>query len=328
MSAKTQHNNILLAVVGFVSVVVIVALIGFFTLDRTKETIQGQVEVEEYRVACKLPGRIVEIRVKEGDFVHKGDTLAILEMPEVSAQEKVTEAAVGVADAMNDLVSAGARKETLESSYQLLQQAETARDLARKTYDRMQRLFDEGVSTAQKRDEAMAAYKAAEAHVVVAKSQYDMVKSGAREQERRAAQKQVQAAQSSVGVVKSVLRETVQTASADGEVSAIYPKVGELVGMGSPIMTISLTNEVWGSFNVREDQLKGMKVGDVINAYVPAFEKEIKMKVYSMKDEGTYATWKATKANGQYDLKTFEVKAHPTTHFDGLRPGMSLIIKE
>lgn len=328
MSAKTQHNNILLAVVGFVSVVVIVALIGFFTLDRTKETIQGQVEVEEYRVACKLPGRIVEIRVKEGDFVHKGDTLAILEMPEVSAQEKVTEAAVGVADAMNDLVSAGARKETLESSYQLLQQAETARDLARKTYDRMQRLFDEGVSTAQKRDEAMAAYKAAEAQVVVAKSQYDMVKSGAREQERRAAQKQVQAAQSSVGVVKSVLRETVQTASADGEVSAIYPKVGELVGMGSPIMTISLTNEVWGSFNVREDQLKGMKVGDVINAYVPAFEKEIKMKVYSMKDEGTYATWKATKANGQYDLKTFEVKAHPTTHFDGLRPGMSLIIKE
>ena len=328
MSAKTQHNNILLAVVGFVSVVVIVALIGFFTLDRTKETIQGQVEVEEYRVACKLPGRIVEIRVKEGDFVHKGDTLAILEMPEVSAQEKVTEAAVGVADAMNDLVSAGARKETLESSYQLLQQAETARDLARKTYDRMQRLFDEGVSTAQKRDEAMAAYKAAEAQVVVAKSQYDMVKSGAREQERRAAQKQVQAAQSSVGVVKSVLRETVQTASADGEVSAIYPKVGELVGMGSPIMTISLTNEVWGSFNVREDQLKGMKMGDVINAYVPAFEKEIKMKVYSMKDEGTYATWKATKANGQYDLKTFEVKAHPTTHFDGLRPGMSLIIKE
>ena len=328
MSAKTQHNNILLAVVGFVSVVVIVALIGFFTLDRTKETIQGQVEVEEYRVACKLPGRIVEIRVKEGDFVHKGDTLAILEMPEVSAQEKVTEAAVGVADAMNDLVSAGARKETLESSYQLLQQAETARDLARKTYDRMQRLFDEGVSTAQKRDEAMAAYKAAEAQVVVAKSQYDMVKSGAREQERHAAQKQVQAAQSSVGVVKSVLRETVQTASADGEVSAIYPKVGELVGMGSPIMTISLTNEVWGSFNVREDQLKGMKVGDVINAYVPAFEKEIKMKVYSMKDEGTYATWKATKANGQYDLKTFEVKAHPTTHFDGLRPGMSLIIKE
>ena len=328
MSAKTQYNNILLAVVGFVSVVVIVALIGFFTLDRTKETIQGQVEVEEYRVACKLPGRIVEIRVKEGDFVHKGDTLAILEMPEVSAQEKVTEAAVGVADAMNDLVSAGARKETLESSYQLLQQAETARDLARKTYDRMQRLFDEGVSTAQKRDEAMAAYKAAEAQVVVAKSQYDMVKSGAREQERRAAQKQVQAAQSSVGVVKSVLRETVQTASADGEVSAIYPKVGELVGMGSPIMTISLINEVWGSFNVREDQLKGMKVGDVINAYVPAFEKEIKMKVYSMKDEGTYATWKATKANGQYDLKTFEVKAHPTTHFDGLRPGMSLIIKE
>ena len=112
-----------------------------------------------------------------------------------------------------------------------------------------------------------------------------------------------------------------------GEVSSVYPKVGELVGTGSPIMSISVMEDMWGTFNVREDQLKGLKVGDTFTAYSPAFNKELKMKVFYIKDEGAYAVWKATKANGQYDLKTFEVKARPIERFDGLRPGMSLIIK-
>ena len=182
--------------------------------------------------------------------------------------------------------------------------------------------------SAQKRDEAFAAYKATEAQVKAAKSQYDMAKSGARIEERRAAQKQALAAKSAVDVVASLLKESVQVAQADGEVSDIYPKVGELLGLGSPIMNISLLDDMWGTFNIREDQLKGMKVGDEINAYIPAFGKSIKMKVYYIKDQGSFAVWKATKANGQYDLKTFEVKARPTEKFEGLRPGMSLIIKE
>ena len=93
MSAKSQHNNILLAIIAFILVVVIVGLIGFLTLGREDDTIQGEVEVSEYRVSCKLPGRIVELRVKEGDFVHVGDTLAILEIPEIDAQKKVAQAA-------------------------------------------------------------------------------------------------------------------------------------------------------------------------------------------------------------------------------------------
>ena len=164
--------------------------------------------------------------------------------------------------------------------------------------------------------------------MVAARSQWEMAKNGAREQEKRAARQQVQAARGAVNVVKSMLRETVQTASADGEVSTIYPKVGELVGLGSPIMTISMVNDIWGTFNIREDQLKGMKIGDTFSAYIPAFDKDITMKVYSMKDEGSYAVWKATKTTGQYDLKTFEIKARPVKSIDGLRPGMSLIVKE
>ncbi len=328
MSAKTQHNNILLAIIGFAAVVVIVAIIGFFAFDKSDEIIQGEVEVSEYRVSSKLPGRILELRVKEGDFVKAGDTLAILEVPEVDAQKRAAEATQGAAQALSDMAGNGARKEQVQAAYELWQQALAASEIAEKSYNRVQKLFDEGVLSAQKRDEAFAAYKATEAQVKAAKSQYDMAKSGARIEEKRAAQKQALAAKSAVDVVASLLKESVQVAQADGEVSDIYPKVGELLGLGSPIMSISLLDDMWGTFNIREDQLKGMKVGDEINAYIPAFGKDIKMKVYYIKDQGSFAVWKATKANGQYDLKTFEVKARPTEKFEGLRPGMSLIIKE
>lgn len=328
MSAKTQHNNILLAIIGFAAVVVIVAIIGFFAFDKSDEIIQGEVEVSEYRVSSKLPGRILELRLKEGDFVKAGDTLAILEVPEVDAQKRAAEATQGAAQALSDMAGNGARKEQVQAAYELWQQALAASEIAEKSYNRVQKLFDEGVLSAQKRDEAFAAYKATEAQVKAAKSQYDMAKSGARIEERRAAQKQALAAKSAVDVVASLLKESVQVAQADGEVSDIYPKVGELLGLGSPIMNISLLDDMWGTFNIREDQLKGMKVGDEINAYIPAFGKSIKMKIYYIKDQGSFAVWKATKANGQYDLKTFEVKARPTEKFEGLRPGMSLIIKE
>ena len=328
MSAKSQHNNILLAIIGFIAVVMIVAIIGFFAFDKSDEIIQGEVEVSEYRVSSKLPGRVLELRVKEGDFVKAGDTLAILEVPEVDAQRRAAEATQGAAQALSDMADNGARQEQVQAAYQLWQQAQAASEIAEKSYKRGQKLFDEGVMSAQKRDEAFAAYKATEAQVKAAKSQYDMAKSGARIEERRAAEKQAQAAKGAVDVVKSLLKETVQIAQADGEVSDIYPKVGELLGLGSPIMSVALLDDMWGTFNIREDQLKGLKVGDELSAYIPAFGKNIKMKVYYIKDQGSYAVWKATKANGQYDLKTFEVKARPTETFEGLRPGMSLIIKD
>ncbi len=328
MSAKTQHNNILLAVMGFIAVVVIVGIIGFFSLGRDEEIIQGQVEVSEYRVSCKLPGRIVELRVKEGDYVKVGDTLAILEAPEVDAQKQVVQATGEAAKAVESLTDAGARKEQIQGAYQLWQQALAAEEIAKKSYTRMQHLYDEGVISGQKRDEVYAAFKAAEAQVKAAKSQYDMANNGARTQEKQIAANNALAAKSAVTVVSSLLKETVQGAQVEGEVSSVYPKVGELVGIGSPIMSISILSDMWGTFNVREDQLNGLKTGDTFTAFSPAFNKDIKMKVYSIKDEGSFAVWKATKTTGQYDLKTFEVKARPVTKIDGLRPGMSLIYKK
>lgn len=326
MSAKSQHQHILLVAAGITLVVVLVGVIGMLALRSEEPTIQGEVEVSEYRVSSKLPGRILELRVKEGDYVHKGDTLAILEVPEVDAQKKVAQATGEATQAMSDLADAGARKEQIQAAYQLVQQAKAANEIAQKTYRRLQNLYDEGVVSGQKRDEAFAAYKATEAQVLAAESQYQMAKNGARMQERRMAQKQAQAAAEAVEVVNSLLRETVQISQTDGEVSEVYPRIGELVGLGSPIMSIAQMNDVWGTFNVREDQLQGMKVGDVMEAYCPAFNKTLQMKVCSIKDQGSYAVWKATKANGQYDVKTFEVKARPVAPFDGLRPGMSLIV--
>jgi HlyD family secretion protein len=181
--------------------------------------------------------------------------------------------------------------------------------------------------SAQKRDEALANFKALEAQAKAAQSQYDMAVNGARQEEKLAAQSQVNRAKGAVAEVTSYMNETVQIAQMEGEVADVYPKVGELVGTGSPIMSIAVMDDLWGTFNVREDQLNGMQVGTEFTAFVPAFNKEIKMKVYYLKDQGSYAVWKATKANGQYDLKTFEVKARPTESLEGLRPGMSLIIK-
>ena len=328
MSANSQHKNIMLAVLGFAAVVMIVAVIGLLAIDRDPDMIQGQVEVSEYRVSSKVPGRILEIRVKEGDYVKAGDTLAILDAPEVRAKMEQAQSAENAAAALELKAQNGARKEQIQGAFSVLQQAKAGFEIAEKSYNRVQRLFDEGVMSAQKRDEAFASYKAMEAQMKAAQSQYDMAVNGARMEDKMAASAQVGRAKGAVQEVTSYIHETVQIAQKEGEVTDIYPKVGELVGTGSPIMSIAMMDDMWGSFNIREDQLNGMQVGTEFMAFVPAFNKEVKMKVYHLKDQGSFAVWKATKANGQYDLKTFEVKARPVEKMEGLRPGMSLVIKK
>lgn len=322
------HKRILLMVAVFTLAIVAIGLIGTLAFKSEPEVIQGYVEVSEYRVSSKVPGRVLELRVKEGDYVKVGDTLAILDAPDVKAKLAQAQSAESAATAMDQMANNGARREQINGAFALLQQAKAGLEIAQKSYNRVQRLYDEGVMSAQKRDEAFANYKALEAQVKAAKSQYDMAVNGARREEKLAAAAQVNRAKGAVQEVSSYINETMQIAQKEGEVSDVFPKVGELIGTGSPIMNISILDDMWGTFNVREDQLNGIQVGSTITAFVPAFNKDIKMKVYYIKDQGSYATWKATKANGQYDLKTFEVKARPIKPFEGLRPGMSLIIKK
>ena len=327
MSTESQHKSVLFGVIAFAAVIIIVGIIGLFTIDNEQDFIQGQVDVAEYRVSSKVPGRILEIRVKEGDFVKVGDTLAILDAPEVRAKMEQARSAEEAASALELKAQNGAREEQIRGAYNVLQQAKAGVEIAEKSYQRIQRLFDEGVVSEQKRDEVYAQYKAMEAQMKAAQSQYDMAVNGARREDKLAAAAQVGRAKGAVQEVNSYIHETVQLAQMEGEVMDIYPKQGELVGTGSPIMTIAVMKDLWGTFNIREDQLNGLEIGKTFSAFVPAFNKNIQVKVYYMKDQGSYAVWKATKANGQYDLKTFEVKARPVEQMEGLRPGMSLVIK-
>ena len=201
--------------------------------------------------------------------------------------------------------------------------------MAQKTFSRVSRLYDEGVIPAQKRDEAEAQLKAMQATEKAARSQYEMAREGARREDKAAAAAQVARAQGAITEVQGYQKETVLLATADGTVTEIFPKVGELVGQGAPIMNIARTDDVRFIFNVREDFLPGMTVGTEMNIYLPAVDRELKVKVSSINVMGSYATWKATKALDQYDLKTFEVTAYPENKEDikDVLAGMTAIIR-
>ncbi|PVX51952.1 HlyD family secretion protein [Balneicella halophila] len=327
ISQKSQQNDMLLAALAFLGVVAVVAIVGFFTLKKGPEVIQGQVEVKEYRVSGKVPGRIREFRVDEGQKIQKGDTLVILEAPEIEAKLDQAEAAERMARAQNKKARKGAREEKKQSAYEMWQKAKASVEIAQKSYERIKNLYEEGVVTAQRFDEITAKRDAALATERAAKSQYDMAKNGAEQEDKLSAAAQVQRAQGAVAEVNSYLNEMYLTAPMDGEVAEIFPHIGELVGTGSPIMNVSMMQEIWVTFNVREDLLPNFKIGQEIIAKIPGLgNKDIKLKVYMMQDLGSYATWKATKSTGDYDFKTFEVKARPVQKMEGLRPGMSAIV--
>ena len=290
LDTKSQNSNMLLAFLTLTGVIAIVALVGFFMLRKGPEIVQGQAEVTEYRVSSKVPGRILEFRVKEGQSVQAGDTLAILEAPDVQAKLEQARAAESAAQAQNEKALKGARREQIQAAYEMWQKALAGLEIAEKSYTRVKNLHDQGVMSTQKLDEVTAQRNAARATEKAAKAQYDMAK--------------------------------------NGEVSEIFPKVGELVGTGAPIMNIAILDDMWITFNVREDLLQGLGMNTEFEAFIPALDKNIRLKVYYMKDLGTYAAWKATKTTGQFDLKTFEVKAAPQEKVEGLRPGMSVVLKK
>lgn len=323
-----QKANFLPAIFIMAGIIILVVIGSLYAFNHEDETIQGQADVTEYRVSSKVPGRILKYMVKEGDYVHAGDTLAILEAPEVSAKLTQAQAAEDAAAAQNRKAEKGARQEQITGAYEMWQKAKAGVDIAEKSYQRVKRLFDQGVMTAQKLDEVTAQRNAAIATERAAKSQYDMAKNGAEREDKEAAAALVNRAKGAVSEVNSYIKETVLTASADGEVTDIFPQIGELVGTGAPIMNVALMNDMWVTFNIREDHLSIFKMNKTFKATIPALgEKEVTLKVYYMKDLGSYAAWKATKTTGQYDMKTFEIKATPMQKVEGLRPGMSVLIK-
>ncbi len=324
---SAQKPNFLPAILILAGIVLLAAVGGLYAFSETDETIQGQADVTEYRVSSKVPGRILKYYVKEGQTVRAGDTLAVLEAPDVTAKMAQARAAEQMAEAQHRKAEKGARQEQIAAAFEMWQKAKAGAEIAQKTFDRVKRLHEQGVMTAQKLDEATANLNASVATEKAAKAQYDMARNGAEREDKEAAAAMVSRAQGAVSEVDSYLRETVLTASADGEVTDIFPQVGELVGTGAPIMNIALMHDMWVSFNVREDLLQAFPMNGTVEATVPALgDRQVRLKVYYMKDLGSYAAWKATKTTGQFDRKTFEVKASPVGPVEGLRPGMSVLL--
>ena len=330
MEKNKSTYNLLIGILALAAIILVILVVGYVVAqDNGPRYIQGEAEATEYRVSGKVPGRIAEFRVREGEFVHKGDTLVVIDSPEIRSKIAEANAAKAAADAQRKKAMNGARTEQITGAYELWQQAIVQEEVLRKSFERVQSLFDQKVISEQKYDETKAKYDAACAQTKAAKSQYDMAVAGAREEDKEAAIALVDRANAAVELVNSYLDELYLTAPADGIISDVFPKVGELVGTGSPIMTVQDLADMWLTFNIREDQLHSLRIGDQITLQVPALDGcEIAANVYYLKARESYATWKATKEIGEYDTKTFEVRARPNEAVEGLLPGMSVLIKK
>jgi len=328
MEKEKKSYNLVIGIVALIVIILLIAVIGYFVSKPKPLVIQGEAEASEYRVSGKVPGRIEELYVKEGQMVHKGDTVAFIDSPEVRAKLAQANAVKAAVSAQSRKAQNGARKEQIAGAYELYQTALVQEEVMKKSFDRIQKLYDQKVIAAQKYDEVKAKYEAAVAQTKAAKSQYDMAVNGARAEDKAAAQALVDQANGALMEVESYLGELYLTSPSDGIISALFPKVGELVGQGAPVASVMDLNDIWFTFNVREDYLHGMKQGDKITVIIPALDgKEVPATINYVAVRESYATWKATKETGMYDAKTFEVRAVPDVKVDGIRPGMSAIVK-
>ena len=327
---QKKENRVLISALGFVVVVVAaLAIIGFLFINKPAQIIEGQAEATSVRVSGKLPGRVLEFYVHEGDMVKAGDTLVHIHSSIVEAKLQQARSMEEVAQATNRKVDAGTRIQIINSAYELWQQANAAVTITKKTYERLENLYKEGVMSEQKRDEAKATYDAAVAAASAAKSQYEMAKQGAQSEDKQASSAMVSAAGAGVSEVEALLEDQYLTAPCDGQIDVIFPHVGELVALGAPIMNVLKIDDKWVTFNVREEYLPDMTLGKEITVMIPALkQKEARVKIYYVRDLGSYATWHATKTTGDWDSKTFEIKARPTEDIPDLRPGMTVIYKD
>lgn len=325
---RNESRVVMISLVLVIVIVAVIALIGLFLLKKPAEIIEGQAEATSVRVSGKLPGRVTEIFVKEGDMVHKGDTLIHIHSSLAEAKLLQATEMKKAAAAQNLKIDRGTRRQIVQGARDLVAQAAAAREIAQKTYDRMQNLYNEGVISAQKRDEAKAAFDAAVAGEKAAQSQLNLAIEGAQPEDKVSAEAMVGVAQGGIDEVDALLEDQYLVAPCDGQIDQIYPEPGELVSLGTPLMNLLKVSDKWVTFNVREELLPEFKLGSKIKVMIPAMNKqEAEMEVYYVRDMGSYATWRATKSTGEWDSRTFEIKARPTKPLNDLRPGMTVVFR-
>lgn len=320
-----MNKKVILTVVILV-IIITLAVIGTSVLRGQKKVIiQGEVEASEIKISSKLAGRVEKMAVKEGQKVSKGDFLFAIATPEIDAKLSQAMAAKSAAKAQEDKAKNGARKQIIESAHNLWKQSEIALNLAKKSNERITNLFNEGVIPAQKRDEVKAQYELCKENEKIARSQYEMAKEGAQKEDIISATALVSKASGAIAEVESYLADASQYASLNGEISKIIANETELVSTGYPVVTIVDIDNPWIVFNVKETLLPQLSIGKKLDVYVPGLDKNIEVEVSYISVQAEYATWTATRSKGSFDIRTFEIRAYPTSKIDGLRVGMTVV---
>ncbi|WP_455947654.1 HlyD family secretion protein [Lelliottia jeotgali] len=308
------------------AVLAIVVVIGLWLAWRTPaEQLQGMADADTINVAAKITARLAELKVREGDRVTAGQVLFVLDSPEVAAKEQQAQGALEAARAVADKADQGARSEDIRAAQANWKRAEAGATLADATYQRVQNLFNEGVMTRQKRDEALAQARSSRELSNAARAQYDQALAGARDQDKRAAQGQVRQAQGAVAEVDAARDEINGRAPMAGEINKRMSDIGELVPAGYPVFTLVDIDRMWVSVNLRESQMRGLKVGTRLRGNVPALDRDAEFEVYFINPAGDYATWRATRQSSGYDVRSFEIRLRPVALVEGFRPGMSVL---
>lgn len=319
-----MKRTLYIAIVLILLVVGIVTLIRYFT-KVNRPVIQGVVECRSYRASSKLAGRIDSMYVTEGNMVYEGELLYTISTPELDAKLQQVNALKAEAEAINSEVDMGARKEQVVAIKSLWHKALAGLELAEASYERVKNLYDRGVVPRQQYDEALANYQAMQATVEATKAEYELVLEGATRQQREAVEAKVREAQGGVDEVRSYLKDAEVHAPISGRVSSVMAESGELVGTGTPVVTILDIAHCWVTFNIKEDKMADIHLGYRFEAYIPALDRRGEFEVYYIASEANYATWGATRARGGFDIRSFEVRARSVEHLDIL-PGMSVIV--
>ncbi len=324
---KVSNKILFVLFVVILLIILTLSILGIFLMRDKEVVLQGQIEVEEYNISGLLPGRVECIFVKKGERVGKGDTLVHIVSKEMLAEYEAQKALENAATLQSDKIDAGSRKQLISITKELWDGTKADLKLAKTTYERIKVLYEDSIVSLQRRDEAEAIYKSALAAERAAYYQYQIALEGAQEQDKASAKAMAVAAQNNSEVVKALLSDAKLTSPISGEVACISLNEGELTSIGTNIMTVIDIDNPYLVLNVREDLMSHFKMGGTIMCYIPALGmKEVPFIINYISPLGSFATWKATKDTGGYDLRTFEIHAVPTGNIDDLRPGMSGLV--
>ena len=316
-------------IIRILIIIFLIAMVGLGLWLANKpapQQIQGMVEANTLNVSTKVPSRVEQLMAEEGASVKKGQILGILTSPELQAKQQQAEGALQSARALEQTAERGSQQENIASLKANWQSALAQAELARVTFQRAQNLFNEGVISRQRRDEAQAAKNSSAQIAEAAHQQYLRAERGSTPEQLSSAQAQVKIAEAAVAEAKSLNQEMQLIAPEDGEVSQKFANVGELVPAGIPLYTLIDLRNQWVSINLREDQFNQLKHGSILHGDVPALnQKNVAFKVTHIAAQGTFASWKATRQSSGYDIRTFEIKLKSLQPLAGLRPGMSVL---